>query len=131
MGTITCVGRDGGSRTYEYSVTRVRDEWLYRVRSTPPPTSGGTLELTVKEVSDTEVMVTMMHHHWQPEYAARGIPDALLPRIREELEQTVASSPSAGSGNVYRTPDATKVWERLKNAGIASYSESEDVYRIS
>jgi hypothetical protein len=39
----------------------------------------------------------------------------------------LVTSPTKGPGNVYRTPAASKVWERLREAGIAS---SEDVYRI-
>lgn len=132
MKVIRCVGRDGITRFYEYSVTKddFREEWCYRVRANPPPASNEAFEITVSEISDGEVRVTAMYHHGEPAYIAMGIPDALLPTIHDELGRIVSSSPSNGGGNVYRTKDAEKVWDRLELAGIASYSKLEDVYRI-
>jgi len=130
--TIDCLGRDGVTRTFIYSVTKasLSEEWCYRVRSDPPPMSNEAFELTVSEISDAEVRVTAMFNYGESAYVAKGIPDALLPAIHEELGKIVSSSPTKGIGNVYRTSDAGKVWERLRASGIASYNESEDVYRI-
>ncbi|MEX2575904.1 MAG: hypothetical protein WD382_04565 [Halofilum sp. (in: g-proteobacteria)] len=66
-----------------------------------------------------------MYHHWEAEYIGKGIPDALLPKIRRDLDKVVCSSRFP-----YRSDDATKVWERLLKAGVAEYSNSENVYRI-
>ncbi len=133
MGKLTCTGGDGIIRTFDYTVTpnSQNSEWTYRVRSNPPPESDECFELTVRLLSGSEVRVVAMYNNREPAYIAKGIPDAILPLIAFDLKKSVCSSPSNGGGNTFRTAAATKVWDRLVNKGLATYSVGEDVYRIS
>ena len=132
MAEISCIGRDGKSRYYTYTTTKdFQDQWCYKFRSIPPPESYEAFEITVSPVSDSEVRVIAMYNNGGSEYSAKGIPDAAIQLISSELQKTVCSSPNHCMNGVFRTPQATKVWERLVEKGLAVYSETEDVYRTS
>ncbi|AVJ56727.1 hypothetical protein C5610_10800 [Idiomarina sp. OT37-5b] len=132
MNKLTCTGKDAVTRIFDYTVTTNHhtNEWTYKVRSVPPPESGEFFELTVKAITDDEVRVIAMYNNRDEVYQAKGIPDALLPLISSDLERSVCSSPTRGIGNIYRTQDAGKVWDRLVKSGKAEYVEVDDVYRI-
>jgi hypothetical protein len=131
MAEISCIDRDGQSRIYTYTVTKnfQESEWSYRFRSIPPPESGEAFEITVSLISGSEVQVIAMYNNGESEYVAKGIPDFGIPLIASELQKTVCSSPNLCMNGVFRTPQATKVWQRLVDKGQAMYSEAEDVYR--
>lgn len=60
--------------------------------------------------------IVMMNNHGVKEYSGAGIPDYMIPEISKVLEKPlISSSNHAIENDVYRTPDATKVWERLKS----------------
>lgn len=105
-------------------------EFTYHVYSDPLPISGEFFELSVKEVQG-ELQVISMFNHNEPEYKGKGIPDSLLMHIASQSGKRVRSSPTRAPGGVYRTSDATKVWDRLVSKNLASFSEQEDVYRTS
>lgn len=130
---LGCVGADGVRREFIWRADKAQldDKWTFRVESQTSNPPGDCFELVVEllEERDHTARVVMMHHHGRPEYQAKGIPDALLPEIRRYLDKNVESSPRIACMNgVYRTPAATKVWERLKRAGLAEYDSSRDVY---
>lgn len=60
-----------------------------------------------------------------------GIPEGLLPVVKQYLGMEVESSPTRGAANVYRTPAATKYWERLRATGGATYDPVRDVYSVA
>ncbi len=129
---LNCIGKNGKHRIFKcrYTYDEHNIEWGFFVETDPPPVSREFFELRVKQINPSIVRVVAMYHNDEPEYIAAGIPDALLPLIREVVGKTVCSSPSLGSGNVYRTSDATKVWKRLAINGIAEYKEEDDVFCI-
>lgn len=86
--------------------------------------------MAVSEVNPNTVQVEMANHFNRPEYVGMGIPEALLPIVKQELGMQVESSPTRGVANVYRTPAATKYWERLVAAGGAIYDSVRDVYSV-
>ena len=132
MTQLRCTDKEGNERIYllkcEYD--SIRGEFTYRVYSDPLPSSGEFFELSVKEVKG-ELQVTAMYNHNEPEYKGKGIPDSLLMHVAAQSGKRVRSSPSWAPGGVYRTPDATKVWDRLVSKKLASYSEQDDVYQTS
>ena len=133
MKSFICVGRDRKTHrfVYKHESHKAQGEWLYLVFTDPPLKSGEFFELTVKEIDDYSVRVIMMAHHNEEAYKAKGIPDALLPIIRDELGKIVTSSPSMGvEAGVYRTVDATEVWKRLEKKGMAIYDRVQDIYRL-
>ena len=75
--------------------------------------------------------VIMMNNNGFAPVKAKGIPDALIPVIRQVVGRSVQSSPRAGSSlDVRRVPPADKVWERLVAANLARYDEAADVYHL-
>jgi hypothetical protein len=132
MPSLSCTGRDGVARTFEYTPSRnVGGGFTFVVRTIPPPSSGDFFELTLEEVDATTVRVVMANHYSRPEYAAMGIPEALLPEVKRALGREVESSPAAGATlNVRRSPEATKYWKRLVAMGGAVYDRQRDVYAV-
>ena len=67
-----------------------------------------------------------------PQYTGKGITERLIEESANFLELTIISSTSNPNKKVlnteFRTVPATKVWERLKNQGLASYNEEDDIY---
>lgn len=132
MALISCIGRDGTKRTFDYSDSRnFGGGFTFRVYTIPPPANSDFFELTLEEVNSTTARVVMANHFSRPEYAAMGIPEALLPEVKRTLGMDVESSPSNGpTPDVRRSPEATKYWERLVAVGGAIYDPGRDVYSV-
>lgn len=132
MPTLSCTGRDGAQRTFDYRVTQEAPSGAYSVRvsSRPLPASGEVFELTLTALDSHSLRVEMAHHHGQAEYVAMGIPEALLPILKQDLGKAISSSPTQGAAGVYRTAAATKYWERLRLAGGARYDPAMDIYVV-
>lgn len=130
--TLVCIDKAGNAKTFEYwfSEDALRSEWQFFVAETSPRTTDQPFELAVKEIDDATVRVVMISNHGRPCYASKGIPDALLATVKVELQRAVQSSPAAGGGNVFRTPAATKVWERLVGKGLATYDDATDIFTL-
>lgn len=131
MKTIQCTGRDEIVRTFsvDESYQSLNGKWTYRVQTIPPLADNAAFELRVEEIDSQTVRVVAAFHDGRTEYAAMGIPDALLPVIKDKLQKNVESSPPQ-DGRDYRTCAATKYWKRLLIAGKATHDEAEDVYRL-
>jgi hypothetical protein len=61
-----------------------------------------------------------------------GVPDALLPWAKMHLgANTIESSKTLVLGTTdRRSPDATKMWQRLCDKGLALYSQDSDRYAL-
>lgn len=132
MHTLTCKGRDGIVRTFSYVCTLpgLDPTWTYKVQTIPPLPSDEFFELSVSEIEAGTVRVVTTNNYRVPEYTAMGIPEALLPIVKQELQMEVESSPTAGLGNVYCTNAATSYWQRLEAMGRAVYDSERDVYQV-
>jgi hypothetical protein len=61
-----------------------------------------------------------------------GIPDSLLPYLTHHLGRLIGSSRSRVEGtNEFRTVQATKMWDRLVQKGLAEYFAEDDIYRTT
>jgi hypothetical protein len=128
---LSCTGRNGQTRTYQYTFTQglsAAPEWDFRVWSIPPPASGEFFSFSVRELDAQTVRVIAMAHNNEPAYIAMGIPEAIILEAAAVLHRRVTSSPTAGGAGIWRTPEATKVWERLRAAGRATYNSATDIY---
>ena len=104
-------------------------KWSYRVRPQQAAPHLDYFEFDVVEHGSAAVRVVMMNNHRQAHLSGKGILDALIPRVAAELGRQVQSSPESGqTKDIYRTPDATKAWERLRSSGIATYDGTTDIY---
>lgn len=133
MPQLQCTDRDGNSQTFEYEFKpdMSKLQWTFRVWQLGEDLSNGFFELVVTEVSPSDVRITMLNHFQIPMYRAKGIPDALIPEVRRALDRNVQSSPTRGAtADVYRTKDATKVWNRLVEAGLARHDKTTDVFHL-
>ena len=133
MGHFLCTGRDGVIRAFRY----VYEEELngthsFMAYSVPPPVDGTAFEATFTDIDADTVRQTMIVHHGHLSYREKGIPDSLLPIAAAKLGKMVVSSPSvAPGGGVFRTVDATAMWNRLVARGIASYDQATDIYTLA
>ena len=133
MGQITCTGKDGIIRTFDYKVENSpSNKWIFRVTNIPPLKNDEFFELAVVEVDNLTVQVVMANHFNIKEYAAKGIPEALLPAVKTILRREVESSPSKSTtGDIYRTNAATNYWKRLCQSSGANYDQTRDIYKVT
>ena len=131
MQTLRCTGRDRIVRIFsvDESYQPLNQKWTYRVQTIPPLADNAAFEFSVEEIDSQTVRVVGAYHDGRSEYAAMGIPDALLPAIKIKLQKNVESSPPQGHG-IYRTCAATNYWKRLVVAGKATHDAVIDVYRL-
>lgn len=132
MPQFLCRDRFGQERVFRYeSQTDPSGTVDFQVYSVPPPMSGDFFECSFTPLNPTTVRQTMIDHHGHPNYAGMGIPDSLLPIAAAKIGKTIVSSPGlAPGGGVWRTPFATKMWNRLVAKQLATYDPVADVFRL-
>ena len=133
MPSVKCVGRDGVTRELEFQwqFDELDRVWRFFVYKVPRPPSGEIFDMTFTPISDTTVRQTSIAHHSEPAYVGMGIPDAMLPLVKTIIGKEIESSPPDGVvAGMFRSPDAEKMWRRLRENGIAEYIEERRVYRV-
>jgi hypothetical protein len=73
--------------------------------------------------------IALANNGWEY-YRGKGITEALFAEVVATTGRELVSSPGQNQAKAdeYRTEAATKVWERLLEAGNAKYDEDTDVY---
>jgi hypothetical protein len=130
MTAITCVGQDGQTRTFnviEYSDGTSNGQIYYQVHAIPPPANGEFFSLTLTPLEKNIFRVTAIHGN-DPVYRGMGIPEPLFKLVAALRGVTIVSSPGKASPGVWREPPATKMWERIRANGHATYDPHSDVY---
>lgn len=130
MPIFQCVDKHGNQRGFEYTIVLNGNEVTFRVTNIPPLPTGEFFDLKVEHIDAAHVRIVMLHHHYEPAYVGKGIPDALLPIASRELGKAVQSSPTSSAGAIYRTDAATRMWKRLEAKGMATYDSQTDVYTL-
>jgi hypothetical protein len=125
---LKCMGRDQTEREFDVRMhTTFETHIRYVVTHESIPQE--FFELVITPMDDGSHRVMMMNAHGV--YGGMGIPDTLIPIAAGHLSIELRSSPTKSEcGNYWRTPAATKVWERLVAAGKAEYNADTDVYRV-
>ncbi|WP_326999183.1 hypothetical protein [Comamonas testosteroni] len=123
---LKCIGRDNIEREFDLCVEETYDGYPW-FKVSHELVSKDFFELVLKPLDDGSHMVLMINAHGA--YGGYGIPDAILPFAANYLSTVIRSSPSM-SENYWRTPEATKVWERLVAARKAEYNKDSDTYRL-
>ena len=136
MHSITCIGKDNVMRRFVFDDPAeeiLPDGSLQLGFCVKTRYEASTFfELRLCKKPDGQFQIISVNHHNQAEYASMGIPDSLLPFLARLLGDRICSSRSyVGGTNEYRTVEATKMWERLVQKGLAEYYAEEDVYRIT
>ncbi|WP_128095837.1 hypothetical protein [Stenotrophomonas sp. HMWF003] len=125
---LICIGKDSIEREFDLRI-QTSFEGYPRFFVTHESMPGESFEFILKPLDDGAHMVMMMNAHGV--YGGLGIPDAIVPFAAGYLSTELRSSPAMSTcGNYWRTPDATKAWERLVAAGKAEYNKQTDVYRV-
>jgi len=135
MTIITCIDKDGNSNNFKYVLKHENTEdgkvWKFSVI----PEDDQFIDfyyLTATEINKNKIKITMINHHNQPMYSAKGITEKLIEVLHSISEMNVASSSNnklfQSFKAEYRTPPATKVWMRLIEQGLAIYDEESDTF---
>lgn len=127
---LPCTGVNG---TTVYYVDYARPEapglpWYFLVhRTTTPNETDHWFELTLEPFNDRLRSATM-HTNNKAWYHKAGIPEAVLRYARKVTGLPIVSSSNKNGDEEYRTPEATKVWERLRPD--ANYDPGDDRYTL-
>lgn len=125
---LMCVDKNKIEREFNLRI-ETTFEGYPRFVVTHPSIPQEFFEFILKPMDDGSHMVMMINAHGA--YAGLGIPDAIIPFAANHLSTELRSSPTnSACGNYWRTPEATKVWERLVDSGKAEYDRAADVYRL-
>jgi len=134
MHSITCIGRDGVERRFVFDdpedeiTPESHRELFFSVKVHPDDV--WFFELQLREKPDGQFQIISIQHHHRAEYASMGIPDSLLPYLTRHLGRRICSSRSRVTGtNEYRTVQATGMWDRLVQKGLAEFFAEDGVYR--
>lgn len=132
-GAVKCVARDGRSQEfyYRFSIESFATvSYKIRVYASRDFSDLEFFELAAENHDGEFVKITMITHNRSALYAAKGIPDALIPVLADRTGKLVRSSSQRkpAKPDEYRTDDATKVGRRLVERGSAIYCESEDFF---
>jgi len=133
MGKVICTGRDGVARgfVFECMFDELDRVWQFFVYSDPRPASNEVFDMTFTPISETTLRQMSIFHHHEPAYMAKGIPDAMLPLVKQLLGKEIESSPPDGQADgVFRSHDAEKMWKRLADKDLAEYVPERRVYRL-
>lgn len=137
MHEIECEGRDEVRRTFVYADPYKQQllggyhELSFTVKA--HENDSDSLDLDLRERGNGELWLRSITHYGNPKFSAKGIPDALLPCLSKRYGVRICSGKTWGAGEItqeFLSVDATKMWKRLVEKGLAEYSEREDVYRI-
>ncbi|MEM7315086.1 MAG: hypothetical protein AAF497_18225 [Planctomycetota bacterium] len=120
---IRCTGREGEKEfVYSYQLDDLRHVWHFTVESDPRPPSNGTFDMAFKEMPDGTLRQTVINANDEACYLGMGIPEAMLPEVKRILGKAVESSPP-DEDDAWRSCDGERMWQRLREKGIAEYDE--------
>ncbi|VVD69334.1 hypothetical protein PMO31116_00518 [Pandoraea morbifera] len=131
MPTFQSVDRTGNPHDFDYKTIHNGNNVTFRVTANPPLASGAFFDLEVEHLTVSLVRIVMINSYLEPAYIRKGVADALLPIVSRDLGVTVQSSPTLGTGGVYRTPHATAMWQRLVAKGMATYDPQTDIFTLN
>jgi hypothetical protein len=134
--TIQCIGRNEERTTFKYVLNKEicssgRIEWKFTI--TPLNDSySDFFEFIAEEIDEETFKIKTVSHNNQEIYIAKGIPEQMIFELASlSTKNIISSSNKSHSKKIegeFRTPQATKVWERIKNIGHANYLEEKDIY---
>ena len=135
MTEIVCKGKDGRYRQFivngpmEDSNPKGRELRFTVSTEDPSKAEGEVFELVLLEKKDGNFQSIWIGNSVATVYRAVGIPHELLPLVARTIGKRICSGPSGTSeSGVWRTKEATEMWQRLTDSGRATYESEEDVY---
>ena len=129
---LRCIDRFGASAQFDvYEVQEADDIALRSFRIVCAGVQLDYMAETFLFVLKLEAPRTAFYfaanHHDNDSVRGKGIPDALLPFLKAELDMNIRSSVGLAQDE-WRTEPATKYWRRLESRGLARYDEQRDIF---
>jgi len=125
---LKCIGKDEIEREYDLQIKESFEGYPQFI-VTDESIGNEFFELVLKPLDDDSYVVVMINAHGV--YGGCGIPDTLIPFAANHLSTKICSSPRMDEyGKNWRTPDATKMWDRLVAKGKAEYNNEADIYSV-
>jgi hypothetical protein len=132
---IKCTDRNGSPSQFKYSMDESEEEgnvkWVFRVMPFDLNASDW-YEFAITVINPTVGKVTVMDNRDLVQYRGKGITEKMIEEAANVLGLTVISSTNKSQKKLllteWRTPAATKIWNRLLDQGRATYNEEDDIY---
>ncbi|MFZ3218421.1 MAG: hypothetical protein WA174_00225 [Rhodoferax sp.] len=134
--SIACVGQGAVSRSFNVRLTKLEPEfepvhWEVQLTRLAPDENEEPYELTLVEEDDDCARIDVIHNHSNPHFLKAGIPEVLLPAVASRIGRRIRSNSSIAVGNIFRSENATRMWERLRSIGRATLDNETDFYWLS
>jgi len=127
--TLSCLRASGTKQQFEVRVEGVNqgDVWFYYAKPLPPENQGEeTYFASVKRVGQDLWQTEGLNNDLPKQFHGCGITRALIPQIAIHRSARIRSSRHRPAEGETRTEDATKVWRRMVDEGLARYDSAED-----
>ncbi len=132
---ITCIDRNGQEVIFRYELAESEEhdkqKWIFRVLPENLQ-AADWFEFGITMINDNTGKITVMNNRGIEQYSAKGIPEKLIEVASEVLNIEISSSSNNPQRKTFdtewRTPAATKVWQRLVEQGRAIYSQDDDTF---
>jgi hypothetical protein len=132
---VMCTDKDGIMNLFKYALKESEDDgravWVFYVlpHDLKAP---DFFEFAITMVGVNLGKVTMMKNRDLKEYVGKGITERMIEEASTVLDIQICSSTNNPDKKVFktewRTEPATKIWERLRVRGRATYSVEDDIY---
>ena len=137
MSEIECIDRDGNVDVfiYRYEKDKLDNNYIWDFNIFPKGDSNiDSFSFSATEINLNTIKVTMMKHQEEVIYKAKGIPEKMIEELYKITNKTIISSTNNPKAKIlaeeFRTPQASKVWERLLNNEKAVYDIKNDIYTL-
>ena len=133
METITCIGKDNQSRTFELCCVEnpFKQRWTFFAYTDPRLPSGENYQASfVADPDDLTIVRSVGMFAHAPEYQKVGLPEATILHAAKVIGRRIVSSRNneEKSNGEYRSLTAEKVWQRLVSQGLATYDNETDSF---
>jgi hypothetical protein len=135
MSEIECIDRDGNVNVflYSYKIDDFNNHYVWVFTIIPKGQNyNDFFSFSATEINQDTMKVTMMSHNNKIIYKAKGIPERMIEELNKITRKKIISSTNNPNSKIlpeeFRTPRATKVWNRLLNNDRAIFDIENDIY---
>jgi hypothetical protein len=142
--TLECIDIDGVRHEFYARIIKdavvasdgsVINAWQYFIYdNNAPEYTEEFFDAEFVEVDSQTILSRAMSHKNIERYTKKGIPEAVIRDASSRLGKAVVSSSNIEyllDETESRTASATRVWERLVAAGLATYDHAKDRYKLA
>jgi len=128
---LRCRNAEGETRVFEVRVEPISDpegpifHYLVKPR-TPPDTTNELYFAGFHEIEPGLLQIGEMKNPLPPAYQRCGLTRELFALVSARHSATIRSSMTLVKEKEMRSDDATRVWQRMVNDGLARYDATED-----